>query len=177
MRILKQRFHGDLLASFDPGMSWAWVCRLTVASSALSALLLFCFWKSPARPEGRGICWVHFAPMFCCAFFWSALVHSLLACDIASKCRAYGWPPPLRLLPGSKLPLYRPSLLLQYYRTPHALPWSPSSPTSSLCPPHISPPFLCWVTYKFTKSAFKSNTHKLPTPISRLQLLEISPKN
>ena len=49
--------------------------------------------ESLLRPEAGGISCVHFAPMVCFAAFWLVLIHSLLACDIASKCRTYGPPP------------------------------------------------------------------------------------
>ena len=35
MSFFKQRFQDDLLASFDPGMSWAWVCRLTIHTACM----------------------------------------------------------------------------------------------------------------------------------------------
>ena len=50
--------------------------------------------RSTVRHEGGRICCVHFAPMFCFTLFGLVLMHSPLACDIASKCRTYGDPPP-----------------------------------------------------------------------------------
>ena len=54
------------------------------------------FLESLLRPEAGGISCVHFAPMVCFAACWLVLIHSLLACDIASKCRTYGRFPQMR---------------------------------------------------------------------------------